>query len=323
MRTHNTLLRWGLLSLLAAAGSPAWGQVEINQTTALAGNVTPGDAAGFPVTLSVGGSYKLTSNLSVPNANTTAILITANSVTLDLNGFSIRGKTVCTGSPVSSCSPTGTGIGVDATGRKGIVIRNGQVFGMGKNGIVVGPYSRVEQVGAQSNGLIGIQTGDGCLVSGSTASRNRSAGVYAGLNNVVTGNIARENGKFGVFADAGSIVSGNAASVNKFNGIRTTHDSVVSGNTANLNGAGISSDAGNTVTGNTASGNGGADIIDSHGTVLGNTVRSNGSPGLLLDAFSGYGHNVANDNNGGNTNPQVSQGIELDGNVCGGDTTCS
>src|SRR5262249_58909727 len=108
MRTHPTLSRWGLLVLLVTA-SPAWGQVEINQTTALAGNVTPGDAAGFPVTLSVGGSYKLTGNLSVPDADTTALIITADYVTLDLNGFSLRGKQACTGSPVTNFRPTGTG----------------------------------------------------------------------------------------------------------------------------------------------------------------------------------------------------------------------
>src|SRR6266446_3470936 len=90
------------------------GVVLIDQNRALAGGVTPGDTPGFPVTISLAGSYRLSGNLTVPNANTTAILITADNVTIDLNGFSIIGPTVCSGSPpVTSCSPTGTGHGVD------------------------------------------------------------------------------------------------------------------------------------------------------------------------------------------------------------------
>src|SRR5437588_2480577 len=88
------------------------GVILIDQNRALAGNVTPGDAPGFPVTISVAGSYRLSGNLTVPDANTTAIEVTADSVTIDLNGFSIIGPTVCTGSPVTSCSPVGQGRGV-------------------------------------------------------------------------------------------------------------------------------------------------------------------------------------------------------------------
>src|SRR5271154_6656573 len=67
------------------------GVVLINQSSALQGGVTPGDAPGFPVTISQPGSYRLSSNLVVPDSNTNAIEITAEFVTLDLNGFSIVG----------------------------------------------------------------------------------------------------------------------------------------------------------------------------------------------------------------------------------------
>lgn len=62
---------------------------------ALNGNVTPGDSAGFPVTISLPGSYRLSGNLTVPDADTDAILITADNITLDLNGFTIAGPTIC------------------------------------------------------------------------------------------------------------------------------------------------------------------------------------------------------------------------------------
>jgi hypothetical protein len=43
------------------------------------------------VVLTLAGSYRLTSNLVVPDANTDAIDVNADEVTIDLNGFSIIG----------------------------------------------------------------------------------------------------------------------------------------------------------------------------------------------------------------------------------------
>src|SRR2546426_5014835 len=99
--------RMALLVAIIALAFPLHavdGVVLINQSNALAGNVTPGDAPGFPVTISVSGSYRLSSNLTVPDANTNAIEIKTSGVTIDLNGFSILGPTVCS----TSCSPAGT-----------------------------------------------------------------------------------------------------------------------------------------------------------------------------------------------------------------------
>jgi hypothetical protein len=110
------------------------GVVLIDQNKALAGAVTPGDAPGFPVTLSVPGSYKLAGNLVVPNENTTAIAITADNVTLDLNGFVIQGPTACDAA-AHTCVPTGTGDGIDFRDRFAISILNGSIKGMGHNGL--------------------------------------------------------------------------------------------------------------------------------------------------------------------------------------------
>src|SRR5687767_6473062 len=72
------------------------GVVEFNQSDALRGGVTPGDAPGFPVTLSAAGSYRLSGNLTVP-AGGSGVIIDADNVTLDLNGFSILGANTCNG----------------------------------------------------------------------------------------------------------------------------------------------------------------------------------------------------------------------------------
>ena len=63
------------LSLIAAASTlAAEGVILINQAAALTGGITGGDAVGFPVTLSTGGSFRLAGNLRVPDENTTAII---------------------------------------------------------------------------------------------------------------------------------------------------------------------------------------------------------------------------------------------------------
>ena len=82
-----------LLGLVCAGpAGAADGPVLITQTSALAGNVTPGDAPGFPVTLSLPGSYKLASNLSVTSGiRRNGIEIDAINITIDLNGFVISG----------------------------------------------------------------------------------------------------------------------------------------------------------------------------------------------------------------------------------------
>src|SRR4051794_26927322 len=89
------------------------GVVLIDQNRALAGNLTPGDTPGFPITISAAGSYRLSGNLTISDANTSAIVITAENVTLDLNGFAILGPVVCT-VPVETtvCNSSGTGVGI-------------------------------------------------------------------------------------------------------------------------------------------------------------------------------------------------------------------
>ena len=70
------------------------GAREIHQACVATG-CFPGDTAGWPVLITEPGSYVLTSGLTVPDANTTAISIDAPHVSLDLHGFSITGPNTC------------------------------------------------------------------------------------------------------------------------------------------------------------------------------------------------------------------------------------
>ena len=110
------------LALAALAGSlyAVDGVILIDQARALAGNVTPGDAPGFPVTISQPGSYRLSSNLTVPSGQN-GIQVAAQLVSIDLNGFSIttQPQTSLVGGIVTD--------GVVAP--LGISIRNGSIMG--------------------------------------------------------------------------------------------------------------------------------------------------------------------------------------------------
>ncbi|MQQ99274.1 right-handed parallel beta-helix repeat-containing protein [Glaciimonas soli] len=176
---------------------------------------------GFLVVISKPGSYQLTGNLNVPNANTTAIEINADNVTIDLNGFTIQGPARCSSRPVI-CSPTGPGNGIHAVLRENIVIRNGYIRGMGNLGIYLETHSaRVDKLNLIGNGT-GAATMFGGLISNSVVKSNGGVGIF-GLDIKVRENIIRDNRLFGLEAYGHSVYANNkfrgnnnnAAQVNK------------------------------------------------------------------------------------------------------------
>jgi len=105
-------------ALISSCALAVDGVILIDQNRALAGNVTPGDAPGFPVSITQPGSYRLSGNLLVGTTNVAAIQIMASDVTLDLNGF---GVTCALSASSTFC------IGVSGAGFTDIAIRNGRV----------------------------------------------------------------------------------------------------------------------------------------------------------------------------------------------------
>lgn len=223
---------------------------EIDQDCAVGGGCFSGDTGGFPVTIAEPGSYRLAGNLDVTGENTpedvTAIRIDVSNVTLDLKGFNIRGPVSCTGTPVSSCSPSGgMGNGVEVVpGAVAVAVRNGTVRGMGRTGVRCGGTSfarclfedlRVTENGAE--GLLVITNDGSGLVRNVTAYRNGGRGIDVqnsvlvdcqATENETTGIsasesslrncVAKENGFRGISA-GGSRVSGSVAHLNAFEGI--------------------------------------------------------------------------------------------------------
>ncbi len=236
----NQILQ-GLSTLRADVQAQDTGIVMIDQVGAAAGSVTPGDGAGFPVTLSRPGSYKLAGNLVVPNANTTAIEITADNVTLDLNGFAIQGPTVCN-SVSHACAPTGTGDGVDFRNRSGIAIVNGTVRGMGRDGLNGEPSldvqvrsARVDRVFASSNGRVGMYAAIAGIMVGNVAFNNGNHGILCGAGCIIKDSVSMNNGGAGIRTGSGSYVATNSIAQNAAFGLDALQDAGYSNNVFILN----------------------------------------------------------------------------------------
>ena len=168
--------RWwmfGCALLFAPVVHAEDGRIEINQTCALRGCYA-GDSAGFPVATDPGKSYVLTSSLTVSDADTSAIVLD-DGASIDLNGFTIQGPAVCTGTP-PSCVGLGSGRGVLAS--NGGSIRNGRITGMGGSGISAGGGTIIEHMVVDANGDDGIVgTGAGNRIADCSVLRNKDDGI--------------------------------------------------------------------------------------------------------------------------------------------------
>jgi hypothetical protein len=283
-------------AMVALAGaSPVRGSdgvIEISQSQIAAGS-------GFPYTITQPGSYLLTSNLVVSDENTTAIQIYASDVTVDLNGFAIKGPTVCTGGGGNgtSCAPTGIGRGIYSSGSyESVTVRNGIVRGMGSNGVRVSSgRSRVENLIVISNGGAGVHTGWSATVWSCVISLNRTWGLGLGAYSLLHESSIVDNGTTGV---TGS-------------GFATIRNSSITGNGS----TGIDTGSYGNISDNVVSQNGGTGISCGNGCLVrANSIASNGDTGLSLSSRSGYRNNVINDHA---TQP-VDGGIYMAPNACDG-----
>jgi hypothetical protein len=190
-------------------------------------------------TITVRGSYVLANNL---NATGDCLLLKANSVTLDLAGFTIRGN------------GTGTGIGSSAGTGRGITIRNGTVTNF-DIGIALGLNTLIEQMHVSNNtsrgagltsgivrdsafidnGSEGLIVSSKSLISNNNFDRN-DVGLSIGFASEVIGNEAGDNAFDGLLIVKGSTVMNNTVSENGDTGIRVGCPSNVFGNTATANG---------------------------------------------------------------------------------------
>jgi putative cofactor-binding repeat protein len=307
--------------------------ITIDQTKALNGSVTPGDAPGFPVTITQPGHYRLSGPLTVAEVNKSGIEINASNVTIDLNGFAILGLNVC-----GSLAFSSTGNGIDSLTGSNTVVRNGTISGMGYHGILGAVHVENVRVLCSFRGILVSAGRRGRIVS-NTISGTAEAGILAASFNeltvvegnvvegsnisvgkaVVTGNTVNSgSGMIGITASG--VVANNTVS-GGFLGIQTGGSSTIIGNAVISTGSvGIAAGTGSTVKDNTVTNSGANGITCGNGcTVIGNTSRANNGFGLSASSFTGYANNVLTANTSG---PVSSAPTEIGTNLCDTDTTC-
>jgi hypothetical protein len=217
--------------------SAASAQTIITQAKAVAGGITPGDTAGYPITISQPGAYRLDSNLTVPAA-IYGIYITANNVDIDMNGFTLTGNGGGTYGLISSFGESrihggvinlfrNSGIylrnnawtvedmqivrngnlGIDATGARYITVRKSLVAANSLTGIFAGQNLKVYDSTVSRNGKDGISCTVACHISDSVINENIGNAIITS-SGFIHGNTIFDNGGYGVFDQSGTRDSG-------------------------------------------------------------------------------------------------------------------
>ena len=204
MFIHAYLLATVAAGATALVATPVLAEIVITQQKAIAGNITPGDQPGFPITLSSSGSYSFGGNIVV-SAGKNGIEITAADVTIDLNGFFLAGG----------------GFGAAKSGiigsKRAATILNGTIIGFGEDGINSdAPFWIIRDMRViNSMGFVAVGCGLSCHIEGSIVAANGAQGVDID-GGAVIGNVIANNGGQGV-ASGGAGLANNALILNDGN----------------------------------------------------------------------------------------------------------
>ena len=204
--TRNLIIAVALITSGLIFTDPALAQtVIINQAKAMSGNVTPGDDPGFPVTLSLPGSYRLSSNLS-PGPDLDGIVVAVPDITIDFNDF------ILAGGRIGETSNSWNGI-VDQSDR--LTVKNGTIVAFERNGIAAsGRVKLIVENMRIINNSYGTYNPSGIItrIQNSTVSRNGNVGIHCGSSCHVEGNIVSSNGLFGIQIQTGTILGNTIVS---------------------------------------------------------------------------------------------------------------
>lgn len=187
--------RLTLIAALAAAFSAhaSDGVIEINHAKVMA-------SGGYPYTISLPGSYRLTSDLTQTNAAVEILHIDADGVTLDLNGFSIKGPNRCPPAVPRPCTVASGADGIVLSG-KDAVVYNGSIRGVAGYGVVSRQYGFVvRHVVVSESGKSGIMYQQG------TVAVPPSGSGYDDFSPALIDHVvARSNDNYGVEISHGTV----------------------------------------------------------------------------------------------------------------------
>jgi hypothetical protein len=202
MRTPNASLKVFSVMIALAASTQAGavdGDVLISQAKINAGGITPGDAPGFPATLSRPGRYKLSGNLTVPNG-AVGIEVTQDDVVVDLNGFTI-----------SSNRPGQAMGGLFVRDGDRTWVANGTITGFQSYGVYLagGAFAVVENMRIVSSGgpLYGaVYTGHQARIRNNTIVNSNSGGIVDCVECLVERNIITGSTHYGIGFRGGQVI---------------------------------------------------------------------------------------------------------------------
>jgi len=238
-RASIPVLVLAFFPMLAPAARASDGELEINQTCALQTGCFAGDSAGFPVTISAAGSYRLTSHLVIPNDDTDGIRISTSDVAIDLNRFAvIRSGCLDNNSICRPNSGNGSGIETTTTDSRGVSVRNGSIVGLGSAGITLGEQALVRDVIVRWNGDDGIYVDVGSTVADCLVFGNGGDGIRADSGSTVVGNTIYDNTGDGVETGTGAFVKTNTLRNNTGVALRLGSQSAYRENVMTSNGGG-------------------------------------------------------------------------------------
>lgn len=291
-----------VLFLAAGAAHAVDGVIEINQTSAT--------ATGFPVAITIPGSYRLTSNLMAPPGSS-AIIVVAPEVEIDLNGFAIMGA-------------GGAGTPGIVGGPPGLTVRDGSISSFGGPGVVLGPESKALHLRVFANGGGGIAGGAICLIEDNRIVGNFGGdGLYADKCKVEN-NVIESNSGSGL-SGSGNVVLYNRIASNGGAGIvAPLGDSMISENTILFNGLeGIFCGPSCTINSNVVKGNNtsaaalGGVVAGPGSNLTGNNSSFNTGTGMSLSPLAGYSNNTMHMNSGAEVTPAAHPTDAFD-NICDG-----
>lgn len=249
--------------------------------------------SSFPTSITQPGSYYLTTNIVQTGVGEGLYLFT-NNVTIDLNGFTMRGN----GSPgtaiyginlsnivVKNGIITGWGnAGISLYPSANVTVKDVTVTGNGLSGIFAGTFATIESCTVQTN-LIGINCEDRTVVRHCTVADSVSDGIRVGHGARIEESIVARNGGNGMIIGNNSTIERCSSTANRTNGAVVVDasrvaDSVFSGNSAN----GLSATFGVQVISCTADGNSSNGIVvQSRCQVLNNKCYANFAAGILVN----------------------------------------
>lgn len=292
---------------------------EVEPRHAINSTNTPGDDdSNFKITQP--GSYYLTGDLTGQSGKR-GIEIATNDVTIDLNGFTLRGVTGAL-----------EGIACSAVTLTGIVVQNGIVRGWPSRGIdlIAGPSygGRIEGVTAENNGLDGIKVGNEFIVMRCTSINNGQYGIMASSACTISNCSARGNGGYGFICTSTCAFSDCSAYLNGLHGFCSIFEGAAIRNCSSSynSGDGFNLAAGSTITNCSAAYNDGSGfLMTTRSTIEGCTATLNavGATSGANIKLTGADNRVAGNNcSAGLRGIQAAaSGNFISRNVCSGNTT--